>query len=72
MIYPKLTKKTLEELLDSYAVTVEWKNGEFIIYPKDTMVSGSLVSRLVSICKVFGYDFYVSNKVNGELYLNLF
>ena len=68
----RLTKEILKEQLETYGVTIEWRNDSFIIHPSDTLISESFMTRLVSICKVFGCTCYVSNDVAGKLYINIF
>lgn len=72
MIHPKLTKKTLEGLLDAYDVEVAKDKTGFCIYSRSEWFSLSFLEDLISICNVFGYDFYVSNKADGTLYIDLF
>jgi hypothetical protein len=72
MIHPKLTKKTLEGLLDIYDVEIVKKDSGFYIYSLDDFFSESFFADLVQICTVFGYDFYVATKANGTLFIDLF
>lgn len=72
MIHPKLTKKTLGGLLDVYDVDVAKNKKGFYIYSRSEWFSSSFLEDLVSICDVFGYEFYVSTQADGKLYADLF
>lgn len=72
MTYPKLTKKMLGGLLDASDIEVVKKDAGFIIYSFSDFFSGSFFTDLVSICNVFGYDFYVAKRADGTLYIDLF
>lgn len=72
MIHPKLTKKMLEGLLDASDIEVMKKGEGFIIYSSSDFFSGSFFADLVTICNVFGYEFYVSSKTDGKLFIDLF
>lgn len=72
MTHPKLTKKMLEGLLDVSDVEVVKKDSGFYIYSTDDFLSASFFSDLVSICNVFGYEFYVSTKADGTLFIDIF
>ena len=71
MIYPKLTKKALEGLLEASDVEIVKKDAGFYIYSSSDFFSGSFFADLVSICNVFGYEFYVSSKADGKLFIDL-
>lgn len=72
MIHPKLPKKTLEGLLDASDVEVVKNGSGFYIYSSSNFFSGSFFADLVQICNVFGYEFYVSSKADGTLFVDLF
>lgn len=72
MIYPKLTKKTLEGLLEIYDVEIVKKDSGFYIYSPEDFLSASFFSDLVPICNVFGCEFYVSTKADGTLFIDIF
>ena len=72
MTNPKLTKKTLEGLLEVYDVEIVKKDSGFYIYSSDDFISASFFSDLVPICNVFGYEFYVSTKADGTLFIDIF
>lgn len=72
MIHPKLTKKALEGLLDVSDVEVVKKDSGFYIYSFSDFFSASFFADLMSICNVFGYEFYVSTKEDGTLFIDLF
>lgn len=72
MIHPKLTKKALEGLLDIYDVEIMKKDSGFDIYSSSDFLSAAFLSDLVQICNVYGYDFYVSTKADGTLFIDLF
>lgn len=72
MIHPKLTKKALEGLLDIYDVEIMKQDSGFCIYSSSDFLSAAFLSDLVQICNVYGYDFYVSTKADGTLFIDLF
>lgn len=72
MIHPKLTKKALEGLLDVNDIEIVKKDSGFYIYSSSDFFSASFFSDLVSICNVYGYDFYVASKADGTLFIDLF
>lgn len=72
MTRPKLTKKTLEGLLDVYDVEIVKKESGLYIYSSSDFFSASFLEDLVSICTVYGYAFYVSTKADGTLFADLF
>ena len=72
MTHQKLTKKTLEGLLDVYGVVVVKKDSGFYIYSSSDFFSQSFFTDLVQICTVFGYVFYVATKGDGTLFVDLF
>ena len=72
MIHPKLTRKTLEGLLTVYDVKIKKTRSGFYIYPPSDYMSASFFEDLLSICDVFGFAFYVANKADGTLYVDMF
>lgn len=72
MTHPKLTKKTLEGLLDVYDAEIMKKDSGFYIYSSSDFFAQSFFSDLVQICTVFGYEFYVATKGDGTLFVDLF